>query len=64
MENKKNFTDEELYTIAIDAFKQTHKPSYLLLHTALRQALKRLPEDCAIYLLMNEMNVLHNTKRN
>lgn len=62
MENKKKFTEQEVYEIATDAYKQTHKPSYLLLHRALKSALKRLPEECVIYLLMQEMSVNHKTK--
>lgn len=62
MENKKKFTEQEVYEIATDAYKQTHKPSYLLLHRALESALKRLPEECVIYLLMQEMSVNHKTK--
>lgn len=62
MENKKKFTEQEVYEIVTDAYKQTHKPSYLLLHRALKSALKRLPEECVIYLLMQEMSVNHKTK--
>lgn len=62
MENKKEFTEQELYEISTDAYKQTHKLSYLLLHRALKRVLKRLPEDCVIYLLMKEMSVQHITK--
>ena len=62
MENKKEFTEQEVYKIATDAYKQTHKPSYLLLHRALKSALKRLPEECVIYLLMQEMRSEHKTK--
>ena len=62
MENKKKFTEQELYEISIDAYKQTHKLSYLLLHRALKSVLKRLPEDCVIYLLMQEMSIDHITK--
>ena len=62
MENKKEFTQQELYEISLDAYKQTHKLSYFLLHRALKSALKRLPEECVIYLLMQEMSVNHKTK--
>lgn len=62
MENKQNFTEQEVYEIATDAYKQTHKLSYLLLHRALKSALKRLSEECVIYLLMKEMSVQHITK--
>lgn len=62
MENKKKFTEQEVYEIATDAYKQTHKPSYLLLHRALKSALKRLPEECVIYLLMQEMRLEHKAK--
>lgn len=62
MENKKEFTEQELYEISIDAYRQTHKLSYLLLHRALKRVLKRLPEDCVIYLLMQEMSGEHKTK--
>ena len=59
---KQQFTEQELYEISIDAYKQTHKLSYLLLHRALKSVLKRLPEECVIYLLMQEMSVEHRTK--
>ena len=62
MENKKKFTEQEVYEIATDAYKQTNKLSYFLLHKALKRALKRLPEDCVIYLLMREMGLEHRTK--
>lgn len=62
MENKKEFTEQELYEISIDAYRQTHKLSYLLLHRALKRVLKRLPEDCVIYLLMQEMRLEHKIK--
>lgn len=62
MENSKEFTEQELYEISTDAYKQTHRLSYLLLHRALKRALKRLPEDCVIYLLMQEMRLEHKTK--
>ena len=62
MENKKKFTEQEVCEIATDAYKQTHKLSYLLLHRALKRVLKRLPEDCVIYLLMQEMRLEHKIK--
>ena len=62
MENKKEFTEQEVYEIATDAYKQTHKLSYLLLHRALKRVLKILPEECVIYLLMQEMRLEHKTK--
>lgn len=62
MENKKEFTEQEMYEISVDAYKQIHKLSYLLLRRALKRVLKRLPEDCVIYLLMKEMSVTHITK--
>ena len=62
MENKKKFTEQEMYEISIDAYKQTQKLSYLLLRRALKRVLKRLPEDCVIYLLMQEMSANHKTK--
>ena len=39
MENNKEFTEQELYEISTDAYKQTHKLSYLLLHRALKSVL-------------------------
>lgn len=62
MENKHQFTEQEVYEISLDAFKQTHKLSYLLLHRALKSVLRRLSEECVIYLLMQEMSVNHKTK--
>lgn len=62
MENNKEFTEQEMYEISVDAYKQIHKLSYLLLRRALKRVLKRLPEECVIYLLMQEMSVNHKTK--
>lgn len=62
MENKKKFTQQEIYEISTDAYKQTHKLSYFLLHRALKRVLKRLPEECVIYLLMQEMSANRKTK--
>ena len=62
MENKHQFTEQEVYEISTDAYKQTHKVSYFLLRRALKRVLKRLTEDCVIYLLMQEMSVNHKTK--
>lgn len=62
MENNNQFTEQEVYEISLDAFKQVHKLSYLLLRRALKSVLKRLPEDCVIYLLMQEMSGEHKTK--
>lgn len=62
MENNKEFTEQEMYEIATDAYKQTHKLSYFLLHRALKRILRRLPEECVIYLLMQEMRLEHKTK--
>ena len=55
-------TEQEMYEISVDAYKQTHKLSYFLLHRALKRVLKRLSEDCVIYILMKEMSVDHITK--
>ena len=62
MENNHQFTEQEVYEIATDAYKQTYKLAYLLLHRALKSVLKRLPEECVIYLLMQEMRLEHKTK--
>lgn len=62
MENNKEFTEQEVYEISLDAFKQVHKVSYFLLHRALKSVLKRLPEECVIYLLMQEMRSEHKKK--
>lgn len=62
MENNKEFTEQEMYEISVDAYKQIHKLSYLLLRRALKRVLKRLQEECVIYLLMQEMSVNHKTK--
>ena len=63
MENKKELTEKEVYEIAVDASKHPHYPSYLLLHRALKSVLKKLPEECVIYLLMQEMSMVeHKTK--
>ena len=62
MENKQQFTEQEMYEISVDAYKQIHRLSYLLLRRALKRVLKRLPEDCVIYLLIQEMSIEHITK--
>lgn len=62
MENNHQFTEQEVYEISLDAFKQVHKVSYFLLHRALKSVLRRLSEECVIYLLMKEMSVNHKTK--
>lgn len=61
MENNKEFTQQEIYEISTDAYKQTHKLAYFLLHRALKSVLKRLPEECVIYLLMQEVSAEHKT---
>lgn len=61
MENSKEFTEQEMYEISLDAFKQVHKLSYFLLRRALKSVLRRLPEECVIYLLMQEMRSEHKT---
>lgn len=61
MENSKKFTEQEIYEISTDAYKQTHRLSYFLLHRALKRVLKKLPEDCVIYILMQEMRSEHRT---
>lgn len=63
MDNQNKYTEEELYNIAIDSFKQVHSFSYGLLHKALKGVLKKLPEDCAIYLLMSEIDMLHRENK-
>ena len=63
MENQNKYTEEELYNIAVDSFKQVHSFSYRLLHRALKRVSKRLPEDCVIYLLMFEIDMLHRENK-
>ena len=57
MDNQNKYTEEELYNIAIDSFKQVHSFSYRLLHRELKILSKRLTEDCVIYLLMFEIDM-------
>lgn len=53
------------YRLLYDAYKESHKKSYelLLLHEGLESALNHLPEDAVIFMLMHEMNVLHELKQ-
>lgn len=44
-------------------YKESHKKSYELLHEGLESALNHLPEDAVIFMLMHEMNVLHELKQ-
>ena len=59
MENKKKFTEQEVYEISLDAFKQVHKVSYFLLHRALKSVLRRLPEEC----VMNSRNEIRTQNK-
>ena len=51
------------YTLLYDAYKESQKKSYELLHEGLESALNHLPEDAVIFMLMHEMNVLHELKQ-
>jgi hypothetical protein len=51
------------YKLLHDAYKESHKKSYELLHEGLESALNHLPEDAVIFMLMHEMNVLHELKQ-
>ena len=58
------FTETELYNIAVDTYRTKHKLSYKLLCIALRKLFSILPEDCGLYLLMQEISVLHTITKN
>ena len=51
------------YKLLYDAYKESHKKSYEWLHEGLESALNHLPEDAVIFMLMHEMNVLHELKQ-
>lgn len=51
------------YKLLYDAYKESHKKSYESLHEGLESALNHLPEDAVIFMLMHEMNVLHELKQ-
>lgn len=51
------------YKLLYDAYKVSHEESYNLLHEGLESALNHLPEDAVIFMLMHEMNVLHELKQ-
>mgnify|MGYP001435315328 FL=1 len=48
------------YTLLYDAYKESHKKSYELLHEGLESALNHLPEDAVIYMLMEEIKEHRN----
>ena len=51
------------YRLLYDAYEESHKKSDELLHEGLESALNHLPEDAVIFMLMHEMNVLHELKQ-
>ena len=51
------------YKLLYDAYKESHKGSYKTLQKGLKEALNTLPEDAVIFMLMHEMNVLHELKQ-
>lgn len=48
------------YKLIHDAYKESHKKSYELLHEGLESALNHLPEDAVIYMLMEEIKEHRN----
>lgn len=48
------------YKLLHDAYKESHKKSYELLHEGLESALNHLPEDAVIYMLMEEIKEHRN----
>jgi len=48
------------YRLLYDAYKESHKKSYELLHEGLESALNHLPEDVVIYMLMEEIKEHRN----
>ncbi|WP_270223589.1 hypothetical protein [Coprococcus sp. AF99-45] len=49
-----------IYKLLYDAYKESHKKSYELLHEGLESALNHLPEDAVIYMLMEEVKEHRN----
>lgn len=43
------------YRLLYDAYEESHKKSYELLHEGLESALNHLPEDAVIFMLMEEL---------
>lgn len=62
MENNKEFTEQELYEISTDAYKQTHKLSYLLLHRALKSVFKEITRRMC-YLSINARNEIRTQNK-
>lgn len=52
------------YKLLYDAYKESHKKSYELLHEGLESALNHLPEDAVIYMLMEEIKGYRNCVNN
>lgn len=52
------------YKLLYDAYKESHKKSYELLHEGLESALNHLPEDAVIYMLMEEIKEHRNCVNN
>ena len=48
------------YRLLYDAYKESHKKSYELLHEGLESALNHLPEDAVKYMLMEEIKEHRN----
>lgn len=48
------------YKLLHDAYKESHKKSYELLHEGLESALNHLPEDAVIFMLMEEIKEHRN----
>lgn len=52
------------YRLLSDAYKVSHEESYNLLQQSLEEALKAMPEDAVIYMLMEEIKQHRNCVNN
>lgn len=51
------------YKLLYDAYKVSHEESYNLLHRGLEEALKAIPEDAVIFMLMEEIKEHRNISK-
>lgn len=49
-----------IYRLLYDAYKVSHEESYNLLQQSLEEALKAMPEDAVIFMLMEEIKEHRN----
>ena len=51
------------YRLLSDAYKVSHEESYNLLHRGLEEALKAIPEDAVVFMLMEEIKEHRNISK-